>query len=232
MKTNARNNNETRMALVRAFFGLLAEKPIGKVTVTDITSRCGVNRNTFYYHYRDVYALYGDIVELFARQLESVFSAERFVAKDAIGSIARLARAKRTMVYHIYDTPQRPLFEDSLYAVALRCARARIRERIGEDELYEDHEFIARCGASLFLGFAIRWLEGRMEDDVRQLVERFEELFGQAMGEVIDERASSPVAGVGDDRDTGLYAVGIVDGRATALSSHGRAEVGCMATAG
>ena len=102
MKTNARNN-ETRMALVRAFFSLLAEKPIDKVTVTDITLRCGVNRNTFYYHYRDVYDLYEGIVGLFARQLESVFSSERFDAKDAIGSIAKLAHAKRTVVYHMEE---------------------------------------------------------------------------------------------------------------------------------
>ncbi len=231
MKTNARNN-ETRMALVRAFFSLLAEKPIDKVTVTDITLRCGVNRNTFYYHYRDVYDLYEGIVGLFARQLESVFSSERFDAKDAIGSIAKLAHAKRTVVYHIYDTPHRPLLEDSLYAVALRCAHARIRELIGEDELYEEHEFMARCGASLFLGFAIRWLDGRMEEDVRELVRRFELLFGQVMGNIVAESAAPDADDAGHDRDTGLHAIEPDDARPVVLSPCGRSKVSRMATAG
>lgn len=230
MKTNARHN-ETKLALVRAFFSLLTEKPIGKVTVTDITSRCGVNRNTFYYHYRDVYGLYEDIVELFARRLEGVFSSKRFDLMDAICSISKLARAKRTVVYHVYDTPQRPLLEDSLYEVALRCAHARIRELIGEDELYEEHEFMARCGAALFLGFAIRWLEGRMEEDVRGFVKRFEELFGQVMGKLIDGSASSPDGDAGNERGAGLYAVGFGGTRPMVLSPSGRSEVDYMVTA-
>ncbi len=36
---------------------LLEKKTLDKITVKDITDDCGVNRQTFYYHFHDVYDL-------------------------------------------------------------------------------------------------------------------------------------------------------------------------------
>ena len=47
----------TKKAINQAFLDILAEKPLEKITVRDITERCGINRNTFYYHYQDIPAL-------------------------------------------------------------------------------------------------------------------------------------------------------------------------------
>ena len=44
----------TKMAIIAAFEALLEEKPFNKITVKDIVERCQINRNTFYYHYRDI----------------------------------------------------------------------------------------------------------------------------------------------------------------------------------
>ena len=45
----------TKEIIARTFTELLDEKPMSKITVKDIVERCGVNRNTFYYHFRDKY---------------------------------------------------------------------------------------------------------------------------------------------------------------------------------
>ena len=42
---------QTRGAIIKAFGQLLEEKPMNKITVKDIVERCGINRNTFYYHF-------------------------------------------------------------------------------------------------------------------------------------------------------------------------------------
>ncbi|MBQ9007014.1 MAG: TetR/AcrR family transcriptional regulator C-terminal domain-containing protein [Atopobiaceae bacterium] len=47
----------TKRALSEAFSELLKEKPFEQITVTDITRKAGVNRQTFYYHFRDLYDL-------------------------------------------------------------------------------------------------------------------------------------------------------------------------------
>ena len=47
----------TKRALASALKELLEHKPLNKITIADITEQCGVNRQTFYYHFQDIYAL-------------------------------------------------------------------------------------------------------------------------------------------------------------------------------
>ena len=41
----------TKFAIAFAFKELLLEKSINKITINDITEKCGINRQTFYYHF-------------------------------------------------------------------------------------------------------------------------------------------------------------------------------------
>ena len=49
--------SSTKEALGNALKKMLAIKPIDKITVKDLVEECGVNRQTFYYHFDDVYDL-------------------------------------------------------------------------------------------------------------------------------------------------------------------------------
>ena len=47
----------TKRALAASLKKLAAKKPLDKITVIDITEDCGVNRQTFYYHFQDIFDL-------------------------------------------------------------------------------------------------------------------------------------------------------------------------------
>ena len=47
----------TKKALAQSLKELGATKILDKITVADITDHCGVNRQTFYYHFNDKYEL-------------------------------------------------------------------------------------------------------------------------------------------------------------------------------
>ncbi|MFE4573077.1 TetR/AcrR family transcriptional regulator [Paenibacillus chitinolyticus] len=49
-----RRKARTKQLLYEAFIELLKEKNSDAITVTDVSSRAGVNRGTFYLHYRDM----------------------------------------------------------------------------------------------------------------------------------------------------------------------------------
>lgn len=51
------NSNITKKALAQSLKELGASKILDKITVADITDHCGVNRQTFYYHFNDKYEL-------------------------------------------------------------------------------------------------------------------------------------------------------------------------------
>lgn len=50
-------SNITKTALANAIKSLMAEKPFTKISVGDICERCGMNRKSFYYHFKDKYDL-------------------------------------------------------------------------------------------------------------------------------------------------------------------------------
>ena len=53
----------TKKAIKETFLQLLDEKPYSQITVKDIVETCGINRNSFYYHYADLPALVEEIIE-------------------------------------------------------------------------------------------------------------------------------------------------------------------------
>ena len=54
----------TKRALSEALKEALRHKPLSKVTVTELTDACGVNRMTFYYHFQNIY----DLIEWSCRE--------------------------------------------------------------------------------------------------------------------------------------------------------------------
>ena len=73
----------TKEIIAKTFTELLDEKPMSKITVKDIVERCGVNRNTFYYHFKDI----PDVVEFILKKkwdeiLENEFAREAFDCPD------------------------------------------------------------------------------------------------------------------------------------------------------
>ena len=53
--------NTTKVAIKESIIRLLNRKPLNKITVKEIVDDCGINRNTFYYHYADIRALLEEI---------------------------------------------------------------------------------------------------------------------------------------------------------------------------
>ena len=50
-------SDQTKHALAQALKELMIQKPIDKITIHDLTDRCGIRRQNFYYHFADVYDL-------------------------------------------------------------------------------------------------------------------------------------------------------------------------------
>ncbi len=51
------DSNITKNALAASLKNLMKEKPFEKISVSDICDMCGMNRKSFYYHFKDKYDL-------------------------------------------------------------------------------------------------------------------------------------------------------------------------------
>ena len=104
----------TKRALVASLKDLLAEKPLDKITVTDLTEHCGVNRMTFYYHFKDIY----DLVEW-----ACIESATRALAgqqtydtwQQGFLQILQALQKDKVFVTKVYHSISREHIENYLY---------------------------------------------------------------------------------------------------------------------
>lgn len=58
---------DTKALISQSFKKLMLKKPFDKITISDISDECGINRQTFYYHFHDKYELlntifYNDVI--------------------------------------------------------------------------------------------------------------------------------------------------------------------------
>ena len=66
------DSNITKHALAFALKELMEEKPFSKINIAEICEKCGMNRKSFYYHFKDKYDLVNWIFdEDFSKILES-----------------------------------------------------------------------------------------------------------------------------------------------------------------
>lgn len=75
-KAEYRSAIRSRQLITEALADLLQEKPLDKITVTDVVNRAQVNRGTFYAHYQDIPDVIGRLVgSTFTQMLEPPLSA-------------------------------------------------------------------------------------------------------------------------------------------------------------
>ena len=76
MKTDPRTRY-TREIITTAFWQLLQQKPMEKITVKEVCTLAQINRGTFYRHFRDCYDLMEQLEEQALEQLEAVLVSTR-----------------------------------------------------------------------------------------------------------------------------------------------------------
>ena len=47
----------TKQDILHTLLEMLRDTPLDEITVKDLTERCGISRQAFYYHFSDIYAV-------------------------------------------------------------------------------------------------------------------------------------------------------------------------------
>lgn len=70
-----RRTRKTKKIIQDTYLSLLKEKPIHKMTISEITDLADIGRGTFYTHYLDIYDLHRHVIDEKSHELLSVFDA-------------------------------------------------------------------------------------------------------------------------------------------------------------
>lgn len=167
----------TKKAIMDAFIKLLNERSLDKIKVKDIVEECGINRNTFYYHFEDIPSL---VEELLRLETEKVLVAENDLDnwEDAFIRAADFALQNRKAVFHMYNSASRDMVGRYLNAIA-EDVMARFVERAGAgiSAREEDKRLVIRVYRRTLVGMIEDWMEAGMGYDPQVLIRRLGVLF-------------------------------------------------------
>ncbi|CDE05293.1 regulatory protein TetR [Anaerotruncus sp. CAG:390] len=157
--------NFTKQAIKTSFIKLLNEQPLNKISVRSIVEDCGINRNSFYYHYRDIPDLIEEIVK---EEIDSLISKYPTISSidECVCVALRFTLENKRAVLHIYNSVNRDIYERYLmkiceYVVATYLDTVFGREDVGERDRAAAIRFL-KC--ELF-GLSFDWIENGMKDD-------------------------------------------------------------------
>ena len=162
----------TKRALEASLKNLLLQKPLSKITISDITEDCGISRMTFYYHFKDIY----DLVEWAcaedaARALQNKKTYDTW--QQGFVQIFHAVRENKVFVMNVYRCVNREQVEKYLVPLTDQLIMGVITERAAGMTVREaDQQFIAQVYSYAFVGIMLDWIRDDMRADPEELVNR------------------------------------------------------------
>ena len=162
----------TQRAILNAFLNLLEQRPFEKITVRDIVVECGITRNTFYYHFEDVYAVLKALLAADAkRAAQQIGDSDKL--EDCFMEAMSFVLEHKMAAYHICRSARKDellrCLEAEASAVLIRYID-RMAEGIGVKE--EDKSRLVRFYRSALIGTLVEWVESGMKTELISEIRR------------------------------------------------------------
>lgn len=174
-KPNAASD-QTKHALAQALKELMAQKPIEKITIHDLTERCGIRRQNFYYHFEDVYDL---LRWMFQEEAVSLLQQHQgtLLWQEGLLQLFRYIEANRAVCLCALRSVGREhlkrFFQSDVHAIIHRTVEEVGREigAVRAGVTREDMDLMTHFYVVAFSGMLESWLLGEIDRTPEELVD-------------------------------------------------------------
>ena len=166
----------TKRALEASLKNLLLKKPLSKITINDITEDCGINRMTFYYHFKDIYDLVEwSCAEDAKKALEGKKTYDTW--QQGFLQIFEAVQENKPFIINVYRSVSREQVELYLYKLTYDLLIGVVNECSKDLNVREDDkEFIANFYKYAFVGVMLDWVKNDMKEEPKQIIDRLSTL--------------------------------------------------------
>ena len=166
----------TKRALEDSLKKLLLQKPLSKITISDIANDCGINRMTFYYHFKDIYDLIEWIcIEETARAINGKKTYETW--QQGFLQTFQMVLENKPFISNVYHSISREKIEDYFYAITYDLLIGVIEEKATGMKVSEaDKKFIANFYNFAFVGLLMDWIKKDMKEDPQLIINQLSTL--------------------------------------------------------
>lgn len=165
----------TKRAIAASFKKLLSKRELNKITVKDIVEDCGVNRQTFYYHFHNVY----DLMEWFFQDDAETLLGGQSDYKDwekGLRMLVDTLQENRAMISHVYHSMSHKVVVDYikriLWPYMLRIVESEVEE-IQFPVEQKNVEFVAELLTLAVVGIITEWIDNGKKQLTEERLEKF-----------------------------------------------------------
>ncbi len=180
----------TKILLSNSLKKLLSKKPLNKITVTNIVSDCKLTRQTFYYHFQDIYEL---LDWTYKNEIGHILDdSHNNTWEKVIKGILNFIKENKSMFNYTLKSVGREHFEQALYPDLYKFSNNKIKEASSEFEIPTDKiNFLANLQTITLLSVMIQWANNGMKENPDEIVKMLDMTLNSAMSNVLQEYESS-----------------------------------------
>lgn len=179
----------TKKELSMSLKKLMEKTSLEKITVKDVVTDCGVNRQTFYYHFQDIYDLLGWIYKTEA--LKAIDNCKTYETwQQGFLKIFQYVSENKTFCMNTYHSVGRDHLEEFLLSVTVGLLTDVVDElAAGINISPQDKKFIANFYSFAFIGLMLSWLKTGAKDAPDQIIKNLNKLIEGDIGRAIEKFA-------------------------------------------
>ena len=160
----------TKKALASSLKDLLSKYKFNKITIKDITENCGVNRQTFYYHFDNIYDLMSKAFEYELVHESRIY--EEVTWEYAINSFLQWMKENRVIIRNILANAELPYLKRAMYPlIAKSISCGSFVQENEQSAIKQQEEF---CINFLTIGitqYVLEWVESDFRESIEDIVD-------------------------------------------------------------
>ena len=166
----------TKKAIAASLKKLVTKKSLSNISINDIAEDCGITRQTFYYHFTDIY----DLIEwIFTSEATMVINGEKTYDtwQEGFLHIFQYVLSNKAFVKSAYHSISRDQLERYLYNETYNLLIDVVEEKAAQLSVKaEDKKFIADFYKYGFAGLLLEWIRTGMTEEPALIIERLDTL--------------------------------------------------------
>lgn len=163
----------TKKLIANSLKKAMKVKPLSKITVSELIRDCGINRNTFYYHFDDIYDLLhwmfeNDIIDK-VRTFDLISDS-----KEAIAFIIDYVEKNEVILNCAYDSIGRDEMKRFFYNDFISVVKPIIESAEQENQITlkpEFKQFVCEFYTEALAGILIEWIKKRDTRNKEEMIE-------------------------------------------------------------
>ena len=177
---------DTKRLIKTKFLELLEERPLSQITVKDVVAGCGINRNSFYYHYADLPSLVEDIITEEAGKIMERYDSFASI-EDCLEAVIAFSMDHRKVALHLFNSNSKDVFVHYFMQISDEVIRRYFEELCRDRKIdEEDKEIVIHYYKCLIFGQAVDWMRCGMTNDIQHQFRRFCEFNKGSIEAMID----------------------------------------------